>query len=822
MAPKRKPLDKVPAGTGDAADCGSTPHVTGGNDPTLDPGKDPSQGASVASETNTLRPTTRSTHVTDQLAHPANEWGMSEDPTQTPNPHNESGDLLLHKIYSDYSEPSERSASANPDPKELALGDQIQEMLDTINEHMDETPVANLQVRDRVASGEPPALLGVLKCSLPGRILPTQTPVLQTNRQPLSPYTPTKGKRTIQADSRHKESLMTLYHHETAYGQGNRYFIKRYNGHRSSSAQTPTKAMAPQSIFGSATVSSHNPSPSESLKHPASSPLKRKKSKRSKVLISNQEDPFDDMGEAQPIQNEFSSGSTPHTTTAVQPERPTTESSTTEVREEENPVSSSDGKIPSQISTSAGHPPGAAKTVEPHPSPQSPPAAEPHTEATPPPPQGLSSVPPSTPRSDISMGDTPRPPHTPIRAAVPANSEGLMAVPLGGFPPSEQVDFSSLAMALYPIRVKQLNERATDTDCVTYVLNGRFNLEAEQAAAIEEHIRTITGNDNTEVLAGSPPTRRIPGGPAFPHMICGLIPEQKKMLVDRSIWNPAPTWFAITLSNINLEPGRHEGRVAAEVGAFFSTYAQLQDYIRKHHDNLSLPLGETPTTAAYIRELCRTIVAKGIRVQELSCMHTYFNIHMQPPSITRKGYRNWLSLLQSTTYFLDKNVAKPLNPGFICVICKGHDHPKESCPFPDGRQIIDLPPVTLPIKVAMMTVLMTMETPSWRMPAETPNNATDIDIAGIATHLTDLTRSGPRFPGVRGDVCVATAHMSNDNPRDNGSSYPGPHLTGRCSLEGSPGEEAASRDERDLPRSQPPSSPTLPRRPLNAVHTDST
>ncbi|KIJ40000.1 hypothetical protein M422DRAFT_257060 [Sphaerobolus stellatus SS14] len=35
-------------------------------------------------------------------------------------------------------QPSERSASANPDPEELVLGDQIQEMLDTINKHMNE------------------------------------------------------------------------------------------------------------------------------------------------------------------------------------------------------------------------------------------------------------------------------------------------------------------------------------------------------------------------------------------------------------------------------------------------------------------------------------------------------------------------------------------------------------------------------------------------------------------------------------------------------------------------------------------------------------
>ncbi|KIJ29820.1 hypothetical protein M422DRAFT_268692 [Sphaerobolus stellatus SS14] len=124
MAPKRKPLDKVPAGTGDAIDSSSTPHVIGGNNPTLDPGKDPSQAASVTSEMNTLRPTTWSTRVTDQLAHPASGWRTPEDPTQTPNSHGGSGDPPLPKTYSDYSEPK---------------------MLNTINEHMDEvTSIHNM------------------------------------------------------------------------------------------------------------------------------------------------------------------------------------------------------------------------------------------------------------------------------------------------------------------------------------------------------------------------------------------------------------------------------------------------------------------------------------------------------------------------------------------------------------------------------------------------------------------------------------------------------------------------------------------------------
>ncbi|KIJ43420.1 hypothetical protein M422DRAFT_779791 [Sphaerobolus stellatus SS14] len=138
MALKKKTSDKVPAGTSDDVDSGSTPNITGGNDPTLDPGKDPSQAASATSEMNTSHPMTWSTCVTDQLAQLVSERGMSEDPTQTPNPHGGSRDSLLPKTYSDYSEPSERSALADPDPEELALGNQIQEMLHTINEHMDE------------------------------------------------------------------------------------------------------------------------------------------------------------------------------------------------------------------------------------------------------------------------------------------------------------------------------------------------------------------------------------------------------------------------------------------------------------------------------------------------------------------------------------------------------------------------------------------------------------------------------------------------------------------------------------------------------------
>ncbi|KIJ26811.1 hypothetical protein M422DRAFT_272095 [Sphaerobolus stellatus SS14] len=136
--PKRKTSDKVPVRTCDTIDSSSTSNIAGGNNPTLDPGKDPSQAASAVSETITICPITWSNRVTDQLAQPVSEWESSEDPTQTPNPHRGSGDLLLLKTYSDYSEPSERSALANPDSKELVLGDQIQEMLNTINEHMDE------------------------------------------------------------------------------------------------------------------------------------------------------------------------------------------------------------------------------------------------------------------------------------------------------------------------------------------------------------------------------------------------------------------------------------------------------------------------------------------------------------------------------------------------------------------------------------------------------------------------------------------------------------------------------------------------------------
>ncbi|KIJ35470.1 hypothetical protein M422DRAFT_262243 [Sphaerobolus stellatus SS14] len=117
MVPQKKTSDKVPAGTGDAIDSGSTTNVAGGNDPTLDPGRDPSQVVSAISEMSTIHPTTQSTHVNNQLAQLASEWELSENPTQTPKPHGGSGDPLLPKTYSDYSEPK---------------------MLDTINEHMDE------------------------------------------------------------------------------------------------------------------------------------------------------------------------------------------------------------------------------------------------------------------------------------------------------------------------------------------------------------------------------------------------------------------------------------------------------------------------------------------------------------------------------------------------------------------------------------------------------------------------------------------------------------------------------------------------------------
>ncbi|KIJ30847.1 hypothetical protein M422DRAFT_267559 [Sphaerobolus stellatus SS14] len=165
----------------------------------MDPGKDPSQTVSAVSEANTICPTTRNTRATDKLARPASNRGTSEDPTQTPNPYGRSGDLLLPKTYSDYAEPSERSASADPDPEELALGDQIQEMLDTINEHMDE--VTSIHNMSRQAA----QLLA--KTNESNNALEGRTRNLRTRLIAIREKYPTiaKGKSSIQPSDPHKD-----------------------------------------------------------------------------------------------------------------------------------------------------------------------------------------------------------------------------------------------------------------------------------------------------------------------------------------------------------------------------------------------------------------------------------------------------------------------------------------------------------------------------------------------------------------------------------------------------------------------------------------
>ncbi|KIJ40893.1 hypothetical protein M422DRAFT_256081 [Sphaerobolus stellatus SS14] len=192
MTPKKKTSDKVLARISDAVDSGSTSNVAGGNDPTLDPGKNLSQVASAASGTNTIHPTTWSTHVNNQLAQPVSEQESSEDPTQTPNPHGGNRDPLLPKTYSDYSEPSERSASADPDPKELALGDQIQEMLNTINKHMDEVKTIHDMSRQ--------AAQLLVKTNESNSALEARTRTLQTRLVVIREKYPTiaKGKSSIQ------------------------------------------------------------------------------------------------------------------------------------------------------------------------------------------------------------------------------------------------------------------------------------------------------------------------------------------------------------------------------------------------------------------------------------------------------------------------------------------------------------------------------------------------------------------------------------------------------------------------------------------------
>ncbi|KIJ36652.1 hypothetical protein M422DRAFT_50974 [Sphaerobolus stellatus SS14] len=453
--------------------------------------------------------------------------------------------------------------------------------------------------------------------------------------------------------------------------------------------------MAPKILFE---ASSFTDSPPISLKHPVSSPPKRVKGKCLKPLTGDPEDIFDNLSEEQATQEAIlgtrdpqDHANPPVTTGAENSATGTGQTTAAEVkqnpeivfpapRETDTIISPSIPDLPDHTTVPHTDPSSSMMDTEPHtPAPVPLPVSS-HTGPMPHLPSGTILIPSPLTNFDIMMKGLPPQSPVPIIAAMPANSEGLIAVPPGGFPPSEQVDFSSLAMALYPTRFKQFNERAAETDCVTFVFNGRFDLEGEQAATIEKHLRYITGNPNTEVLAGFPPTQRLPGSPAFPYLIRGITLEQKQMLVDH-------------------KPGRHKGRVAAEVSSFFVEYPQLKDYLEKHHDNLNLPHGEPATTETYLHELCCSVIAKGIQVPEKGCSRTYFNIHGKPPSVTRKGYQNWLSLLQSTTYFLDKNVAKPFEITPKRSVCSqaapAHQQPTNLCLVTDPNQTRTIAPMMM-------------------------------------------------------------------------------------------------------------------------------
>ncbi|KIJ47607.1 hypothetical protein M422DRAFT_248605 [Sphaerobolus stellatus SS14] len=185
MAPKKKTSDKIPTGTSDAIDSGSTSNIAGGNDSTLDPGKDPSQGKSAALETNTICPTTWSTRVTNQLTQLVSERGTSEDPTQTPNPHRGSGDPLLSKTYSDYSEPKR---------------------LNTITEHMDEVKTihnmshqaAQLLVKTNESNSALEARTRTLQTQL--IVIREKYPTIAKGKSSIHPRDPTKDPNNEDID----------------------------------------------------------------------------------------------------------------------------------------------------------------------------------------------------------------------------------------------------------------------------------------------------------------------------------------------------------------------------------------------------------------------------------------------------------------------------------------------------------------------------------------------------------------------------------------------------------------------------------------------
>ncbi|KIJ25896.1 hypothetical protein M422DRAFT_273082 [Sphaerobolus stellatus SS14] len=93
MAHKKKTNDKVPTGTSDAINSGSTTTVIGEKDPTLDPGKDSNQVVSTTSEMNIPCPMTWKTCANNMLTKTANKLDSSENTPKTANPHRGDRDL---------------------------------------------------------------------------------------------------------------------------------------------------------------------------------------------------------------------------------------------------------------------------------------------------------------------------------------------------------------------------------------------------------------------------------------------------------------------------------------------------------------------------------------------------------------------------------------------------------------------------------------------------------------------------------------------------------------------------------------------------------
>ena len=224
-------------------------------------------------------------------------------------------------------------------------------------------------------------------------------------------------------------------------------------------------------------------------------------------------------------------------------------------------------------------------------------------------------------------------------------------------------------------------------DTVTNEIHHRVTLIRKALMVIFPDIEPVIGSASISGLAD------VTQEPVFPFLIHQIPQSYAHRLILQHSWTingfsffalrfalPV-TRYAMTLAGLHL-PARLESNdiVATLVRRWLRNSHLVNSFIRDHHDTLPAFMA----VDEQIEFALSTVEITHVKLGNEDDSAVAFNVYIHPPTSDTLLHQSWLQAVQAIMYYADCGTGKAVSI-FRCNVCKGRDHPSDSCPFPGNR-----------------------------------------------------------------------------------------------------------------------------------------